>query len=359
MTDERPIWQNPWLVWAGLFVIAVAGLLRRLVGGHVPGDLTAYLHAADMFAAGLDVYSSARFEMPRYGGFPYNYAPGTLYLIAPLSWLSSTVAASLDWIARLAALALMVRVLARDLFDIKPAWIALAAVMLEPLAVDLLRSNLVTYLLAAFVWVVSVSRRDANPRDFAMLFMIGVLVSFKPLWLTPMAFVLLLERRWKPLVALGTGMLPVVALSLVELEVLHAWLAHLSAIADHNPYITVWGVQPWVAASMTLLLGVAGVTILTRYREDRDAWLFACILILVWPRLVTYSFALTLPIVLMLIERKGLRGLLFSLPVLGPLPWLAREAQWLPDHQIEGILLLVWTVSVGVWLTVQIMREER
>lgn len=332
-----------------LVILAVLALIRRALMGHVPGDLTAYLHAADLFMAGENVYSDARFDASRYDGYPYNYAPGTLYLIAPLAWLDSSWAASLDWIARLAALAVTSRLMARHLFGISAVSILVVAVALEPLAVDLLRSNLVTFLMLAFVWVECVARRESiGSWSLVSLVIVGVLVAFKPMWIIPIGFALVLRRHWVRLAMVVLGGLGVAGLTLLNLELFPDWLSHLEQISVHNPYVSLWNIHSALGGLVAVVALSAGAWVVWKRPRHPDAWLLACATPVFWPRIVTYSFALVLPVVVWLIERLGwLRGLVLSAVVLGPVPWMVREYGTLPDHQLEGWLLMSWTACLG------------
>ena len=360
---------GPYLLAAALLV--VFELLRRLLAPQlfVPHDFTAYFHAADLFVAGENPYTDARFQAARYDGFPYNYFPGTLYLIAPLAFVPTHVALALDWVGRVVTLALSLGYLRRRILPKVPVQVVLGVALLhEPLLVDLLAGNLTTYLLGAGVAAVYLGdaqpRRPAGARAVALALMAGVVLAFKPFWILPAGFALVAARAWWALGATSAAMVAVLAASLPQARMLPSFLEHTQAMRAFYFSVDLLNLAP-ALLPVALLVGVAGGLALLRRGPRRWIWLYGCLSMPVWPRLASYSFILTLPVVLFLIRRWGWkRAGLYSLPMLGPLPFLLRRADPWPEQYPAEILELwshyLWTsvTAIVVFVILWRMGEE-
>lgn len=341
--SERPrLWENPNLVWACIGVLWMVGLIRRMFLGFVPGDFTAYLSAADLFVAGLDPYTDARFSTPRYDGFPYNYFPGTLFVIAPLAYVSTAVATSVDWVLRAVLLIFSAKVLQKHIVPKVPIhYVAVLMALHEPLMIDQLVGNMVTYLFAAWAAGLELSKRPQTWRWLGLAFICGVVISFKPFWLIPAGWIFVSRHRWKSLLALVFGVLSTSLLSLLLPQFFDSFSAHTHTMRDY--YFSVDLMTLFAPAYFVALLLAAAMAIVW-WRRYPSEWVFllGCVSVPVWPRVATYSYVITLPFSLYLMRRWGTKGLLFSVVTIGPLPWLMRDSGILPGEQLENWVMFVW-----------------
>jgi len=338
-TDPKPY-------YLAVGVLCLLELVRRAFLGYVPDDFTAYLSAADVFAAGQHPYGEAGLAAERYAGKPYNYLPGTLYFIWPLHALSTATAVALDWVARCAALLFALRVMWRRIApDLPFQFVLLVAVAHQPLLVDLLFGNVTTYLLAAWAGCVWVAHR---PRTVATCFaaaFCGLVLSFKPFWVLSGLFVLGAKRRWVELGCAAAGAAVVVVASLPFLDILGQYRDHLAAMAEFYYSVALMTFAPALIPVVAAAWLAAGVALVRR--NPGDAWIWSACAIVFWPRLGTYSYTMTLPVVLFFIARWGwLRGLAASAVLVGPIPWLLRTA---PGFE-KAFLLEAWTHWIWVWL---------
>lgn len=351
-SSEQGFGRDPKPYYLAFGVLAVLELLRRAFLGYVPDDFTAYLSAADAFVAGLDVYTPELFDVVRYNGKPYNYFPGTLYLIAPLAWVPTAVAASLDWVARVVVLVLTLRYLHRRILpDVGFQFALILAVLCEPLMVDMLFGNLVTYLLGAWACCVWLSEGEETAKRLAIAVGCGVLLAFKPFWFLAAGYPLFLHRKWKLLAAtvVGAALIGVASLTFPT----HWWpqfFAHTQKMRDFYYSIDLLNLAPALLPVAALVWGGAAIW-LDRKGDPQWAWLFGCVSIPVWPRLATYSYTLMLPVAFYLIRRWGwAKGLAYSAVLFGPIPWLLRVAPWVPGERLENWTHFVWTMVTGVVL---------
>ncbi len=351
-TDGERFGEDPKPFYLAFGLLAVLELVRRGFLGYVPDDFTAYLSAADAFVAGLDVYSPELFEVERYNGKPYNYFPGTLYLIASLAWVPTAVAAALDWVARVIVLVATLRYLHRRILpDVGFQFVLVVAVLCEPLMIDMLFGNLVTYLLGAWACCVWLSEGEQTLRRMAIAAACGVVLVFKPFWFLAAGYPLFLRRKWKLLAAtiVGAGLVTLASLTFPA-EWWPQFFAHTQKMRDFYYSIDFLNLAPALLPVVALVWGGAAIW-LDRKGDPEWAWLFGCVSIPVWPRLATYSYALMLPVVFFLIRRWGwARGLLYSAVIIGPIPWLLRVSTLLPGERLENWALFVWTMITGVVL---------
>lgn len=356
--STKPVWDQSRFVWGALLVLWAIGLWRRATGDLTPGDFTAYLSAADMFVAGLDPYTDVRFSQPRYDGFPYNYFPGTLWLIAPLAYLSTAVATSLDWVFRAVLLGTVAWVLRRRVVPEMPLHhVALVMALHEPLLIDGLVGNLVTYLLGAWAVCLEVSYRRPTWWTGVVAFLAGVVLTFKPFWLIPAGWIFVSRRQWGRTVAVSLGALSSLIVTLGMPSYWSTFASHTAEMRDFYFSVDLLGLYPPLFF-VALGVGVALALYLWWRYPSRWLYLLGCVSVPVWPRIATYEYMVTLPVTFFLIRRWGwLRGAGFSAVTVGPLPWLLRDAGVLPGEQLENWVMFVWVV-VAAGVMVRVLVEE-
>lgn len=360
--SESRFGADPKPYYLAIAVLVVAEFVRRAFLGYVPDDFTAYLSAADVFVAGQHPYGDAIFDAVRYNGKVYNYLPGTLWFVAPLAWVPTTVAVAVDWLARVAALGFAARVFWRRLLPDAPfQLVLLVAVFHEPITVDLLFGNVTTYLLAAFAACVWVAHREPSRRLYGVAFLAGLVLAFKPFWVFAGLFALASRRRWGLSIACAVGAGVIVLASLPFLDILPEYLARIGAMADFYYSVALGTFAPWAIPIVALAWLAAGVVLVRR--DVADAWIWGACTIPYWPRLGTYSYVMTFPLILFLVKRLGwLRGLLASMVFVGPLPWLLRTA---PGFEKDFILeawthwLWAWIASIAVLVLLLRSDDER
>lgn len=347
---------DPKPYWLALGVVVLMELVRRLAFGFVPDDFTAYLSAADVFAAGGNPYADYA-TSARYNGKPYNYFPGTLYLIVWMAWVPTVVAVVVDFVARVTALFFAIRWLARRVCTtLPPHFVFIIALACEPLFIDVLFGNLVSYLLAAWALCAALSERDVGLKEAAAAACAGVVFAFKPFWYFAGAYCFIVRKNWRGLVALTAGGGTIALLSLPHFEWRDTFVAHTQAMRDFYFSVDLLSLAP-------PLLGVAAVAwaaaAFALARRGGDwVWLFGCTSVIVFPRLATYSYSIMLPVVLFFVARWGaLRGLLYGAVLIGPIPWLLRVSTLLPGEQLENWTHFVWSWITAVVLFVVLWRD--
>jgi len=355
---EPRLWEHPDIVWAAIGAHGVVGLIRRLFFGFVPGDFTAYLSAADLFVAGLDPYTEARFSTPRYEGFPYNYFPGTLFVIAPMAYMSTVVATCTDWVLRAVLLIFAAKTMQKHIVPNLPIhYVAVLMTLHEPLMIDQLVGNMVTYLFAAWAACLELSKRAQTWRWLGLAFICGVVISFMPFWLIPAGWILVSRSRWRSLIALVLGVLSTPLASFLLPRFFDTFTAHTHAMRDY--YFSV-DLMSLFAPAYFVALPLAALFAIVWWRRHPSEWVFllGCVSVPIWPRVATYSYVITLPFSLYLTRRWGLaRGLSFSVVTLGPLPWLVRDSGFLPGEQLENYMMFVW-VCLAAFLCAYLLAAE-
>lgn len=348
--DHSPLWASPWLVWSAFGILVAWGLFQRAFLGLVPGDLSAYLSAADVFLAGADPYSEVLRESERYGGFPYIYLPGTLFLTAPLGFLPSAVVACLEWLARFAVLLGILKVMQRKIVpEMSMAMLALIALLQQPLWIDHWAGNIAIYLMGAWAVCLELSDRRESWGTLLGAFLCGIVIAFKPYWLIPAGWVLFSRGKYRSSAALVAGTAGVLSLSFALPEFLASYWVLNGEMRAFYQSVNWLDVAP-VLYAVLFVAGVGGALWFARKYPSRWVYMLGCVSMPIWPRLSSYSYVLTLPWTLYLVRRWGLgRGLAFSAVTIGPLPWILRDSTLLPEAQVEGWAFLVWTmVSVAV-----------
>ena len=341
---------KPYYLAFGL--LAVLELVRRGFLGYVPDDFTAYLSAADAFVAGLNPYTDELFTVARYNGKPYNYFPGTLYLIAPLGYLPTAVAAAVDWVMRMVVLVATLRFLHRRILpEVGFQFVLVVAALSEPLMIDLLFGNSVTYLLGAWALSVWLSEQPkTRPAHYGLAALVGLVTVFKPFWFLPAAWSLFVGRKWGPLAAAVGSIGSVTAASLTLPETIPAFFAHTQRMREFYYSVDFLNLAPWLLPVVGVAWGAAALWL--DRKGDRDwVFLWGCASIPLWPRLATYSYTMTIPIVLYLVRRWGwARGLAYSCIVIGPIPWLLRVSPLMPGERLELWAHFIWTIVTSVVL---------
>ena len=368
------LFERPWVrVACWLLFAAAIGTLAglRFAGAWPAGDLTAYLAAADVYAAGGNPYGAALREAERYAGYPYVYPPGTLPIIRPLAGVSTTVAGGLLTLLSGGLLVYVVGSLRRR-FDLSAplAPLAIGALLFGPVIADLLSANLAVVMLAANVAVADlVVGRDDERRALRLgaLTLLGVVLSFKFMWLLS-ALVLTAAVGWRQLessehandedggdewcyAVLGVALfafLPFFTLAAASLLVdptVTAWLDRLQWLRREFPAsLDILSLAPGL---YPITVGAA-TSLIWRYLDASldILWVAACCSVVAWPRLAPYSFALLLPALAHLARRLDPRHLaLLVLPMWGPVYWTVA----LPAGSLHARWLhVVWTMAVGI-----------
>lgn len=358
--DPLERWGRVGWFFLGLFAAAVA--LSRYLSAEVPLDFSAYLAAAQTFAAGENPYSAALFSAPNYQGFVYIYPPGTLPFLAPLTWAPAPVMAALESLLHLGALGLAMGWLRRRFELAAPLSICVGVAFLcYPFAYDYRVGNLGAYMLAALVgcaWMMEQPRQRAHHVAAAVL--LGVGLAFKPMWGLSAGAILLARRRWAAAAGLLVGAALVALLSFVAWNgapLLNDWWARLAELrAQRRSFSLLEWYAPLVVLVGLAWLGAA-LALLRRHRaRNPELWLWACTLLLIWPRISSYSYLIFIPVIAYFWRRWGWqRALLIAVPMLEPTAWLfaALDAVHL-QHQ----LLYAWAWGVALLLFVDLWRFE-
>ena len=339
--------------------LALAHAAVRWWTGHVPGDFAAAIAAAQAkWVHGASAYDLAALEaLPVYQGYPYIYLPGTLPMLWPVGVLPVEVVLAVDAIARVAALAWLGRWSTRR-FDLPLEWpqLALALLMFVPLGETFLHGNLVLYMFAAFGVTDALTRREVGgARGFAAGLALGVLLMFKPMWGIPCAFLAIWRSRWAITAGLAAGACVVGAASVAQPEELEAWREMVAATRAHWRVVDLgfFGAGGYVAGAIAWLAG--GAWLWTRRRGHALAWAWACVSMLAWPRVSTYSHMLMLPVLGALWSRFGWKvALAVALPMLGPIPF---GLGMLDDDGIaRQAVAYGWSACVAAWVVVAVVR---
>ncbi len=326
-----------------VFALMGAELYRRM-SSVVPTDVTAYLAAADVFAAGGNPYTTDIALSPRFEGYPFHYLPGVLYLIAPLQYVSARVASVGHLLASSVTLVGSIAYLA-DRFKLACSRALLVAVTLlfGPVAVALYVGNIPILLLGALLGVVWASDDRERPwRSRLVCGLAGLAITFKPTWAAPAGLALLGRRRWSLLAAFGAGLALPVALTAVDIELARAWSQRLTEVRGNllrtEETAIMW--QLWPVAVGTAAIG-AGVI---AWRRPESLWIFACAAVFCSPRLTPYSYVMTLPALAYLASRwPPWRLALLVLPIWGPAHWWLRVT----SHAWEQWTMYVWALAVA------------
>ena len=347
---------KPYYVALGFLVLLELG--RRAFMGYVPDDFTAYLTAADVFWGGGNPYADFE-QAARYVGKPFNYFPGTLYVLAWMAWVPTTVAVLVDFVARMAVLAVALRWIGKRILpDVSTHWIYMIALVCEPLMIDVLFGNLVSYLFGAWVCCVYLSEIEATPRRIAMGAACGVVFAFKPFWYPAAAYCFYVRRNWKGLAAVTAGGGSIAVLSLPHISWIESFMTHTRAMREFYISIDFPELAPMLYPA-AIIGWLALAWWMARRVPPEDSFLFGCTSIWIFPRIATYSYVLSLPLVLYCIRRFGvLRGLLLGCVLLGPLPWMLRVAPGWPMGRLENWAQFIWIVVLTVVVMVALIRDH-
>ncbi len=355
--------QDPKPYFLAIGVLIALEFIRRLFLGYVPDDFTAYLSAADTFAAGGNPYSDDILTQPRYNHKPFNYLPGTLWFLWPLHLFSTSVAAAFDWCLRILALGFAI-------FEIRRAaeshgthklplhFTFLLAVAFQPLLVDLLFGNIITYLLFALALILRLSRTSRQaPRILGGL-AAGLILAFKPYWVLPGLFIAVAKRSFALAASVSAGAALVVFASLPFWSWKDIYISHVQAMAAFYYSVAIQTLVPfWMVLVVIVAWCVAGGFLIRKNPEE--SWLFAFTSLVCFPRVGTYDYVLAFPLVLLLITRLGwLRGLMLGVVFWGPLPWILRtiKVEGLPTFVFEAWTHWLWMWAACIWVFALIWR---
>lgn len=340
-----------------LFVTAV-GVLAGMTatGRHIPGDLTAYLAAADVFASGGNPYGSALEQSEYWAGYPYVYPPATLYLLRPLLWASRAVIATFHVVVSTGLLLFSLwRLRRRYELDLPLGVLLVAATLFGPVTADILAGNLGLVMLAATVAAADLSDRAPAPHRMLGLALLGVLLSFKVFWLAPPVLMLSLGGRWRQLVSLSSGVAAVFVASAAMEPGLADWLSRLQWVRTHfSDSMDLLSLAP-----VLYPFAVAGaLTLVWKLRDSPVDLLYAagCCSVVAWPRLAPYSFVVLIPAIFELTRRQPPTKVLpVVVPMWGPLYWFFA----LPSGTITARWLhFLWACAVAVFLTYSLRRSS-
>lgn len=338
--------------------LAIAHALGRWWSGHVPADFAGYVAAAQArWVHGASAYDLSALEaLPVYQGYPFIYLPGTLPMLWPLGVLPVEVVLAADAVGRVVALACVGRWLTRR-FDLPLEWpqVALALGMFAPLGETFLHGNLALYMFAAFCAADALTAREVGgARGFAAGLALGCLLMFKPMWGIPCAWLAAWRGRWAVTAGLAAGACAVGGASVAQPGQMEAWRGLVEAARGQWRAVDlgVVGVGGYVAGGAAWLAG--GAWLWARRRGHELAWAWACVSLLAWPRVSTYSHALMAPLVCALWARAGWKvALAVSLPMLGPVPFLLGSVD-------GGFARLVasyaWSACLAAWVCFAIVR---
>lgn len=354
--------QDPKPYFLAIGALVVLELLRRLFLGYIPDDFTAYLSAADTFAAGQNPYSNDILSQPRYNGKPFNYLPATLWILWPLHLLSTPVAAAIDWCLRIAALGFSIQVFSRAVekhghHKLRLHFVFLLAVAFQPMLVDLLFGNIITYLFFALALILRLSNSEGL-KALGGGVIAGMILAFKPYWILPGLFIALAQKQQVLAAGIFVGAGMIVVASLPYLNWLEVYVAHVESMAAFYYSVAIGTFFSFPQIILTILAWCAAAGLLVR-KNPEESWLFAFTSLVCFPRIGTYDYVLAFPLVLLLITRLGwLRGLSLGVVFWGPLPWILRttEAEGLPPFIFEAWTHWIWMWIACVWSFVLIWR---
>jgi hypothetical protein len=338
----------------GATLLAVLGV--RLTGGLFPADLSAYLAAAETFAQGGNPYGSELTESSHFDGLPYVYPPGTLYLIAPLRWLPPPVLAAGHLVVAGGVLVWSVDRLDRRFdLDLPLGPTLLFVLLFGPVTSDLMVGNLAVILLGATVATAELADRNLDLPAAGALTLLGVVYSFKVLWLAPALLLLVAARRWGHLAALGAGLLVVAGLSALHPALVVDWIERVRWVRDRFPdSLDLLSLAPWFYPVALVAWLVAALR--AARHSPTAAWLAGCASLFAWPRLAPYSFVLALPPIAAALSRlPPRRSLLLPLALWGPVYWAAA----MPAGSFFGRWYhLLWAVVLA-GVTEAVRRDEQ
>jgi hypothetical protein len=346
--------------WAVVALLVLLEAGHRLLTGSVPPDLSAYVAAADVFASGKNPYGPALFESAHYGGFVYLYPPGTLPLIEPLALIPSNVISAVDVLLRTAAMIFALSWVRRVLdLDLPLAWLVLAAVFYEPFLADFMAGNLCAYMFAAFIACMWMGHDEPRMWHAFAAVGLGVVLAFKPMWGVPAGLVLLVRGRWKMAAGLVVGAGLVAGLSFLEWTgdlLVDSWLARIESVRAQYRSVDLLSLAPFLLPVAAIGWLAAGAQLVRRLgTQHPQLWLWACVSLVAWPRLGSYSYVLVLPALCFLWARWGWRkALLLSLAAFGPLPWMMRA---FGADYYHRALLFAWIWVIAAVIFVELTRE--
>ncbi|MFU8802596.1 MAG: hypothetical protein ACNA8W_02195 [Bradymonadaceae bacterium] len=340
-----------------LGVLLALELYRRLFLGYIPHDFGAYLAAADTFSRGLDPYSEAIFDSPLYQGYPYIYAPASLYLTLLVSHLPTVLVTALDAILRMAIFIASMGWLQKKL-QLRPDLPTLLFVgcFFAPFAFDFMTGNLETYMFFGLIVVVGLADRSGIAVPLLGGVIVGLLLFVKPMWLIAAVAALVALRGWLVLTGLIAGAMTATAVSLASQDLYTSWLARLGEVREFYGAVNYLEFSPWLYGLAIFAWAGAGLWILKTRGFGGDTWIYACTSIVIWPRIDLYSYMILLPVLLFLWrELGGVRAMLIALPLVGPLPWVLASY----DRIISLTVLLVWaSICAALVASVFIVGQE-
>ena len=350
------------LIWVFLALLTLALAISRYIDPELAVDFSAYLAAAQTFFAGENPYTTELYDAPNFQGYIYIYPPGTLPFLWPLTWFSSKLLAALETLLHLGAFALSARYLWRHFHLELPLSICLALALLwHPFTISYRSGNLAIYMFAAFVaciWLAQQPKQRAQHVLLAVL--LGIVLIFKPMWGLAAGIILLMRLRWASAAGLLAGALIVIGLSMMPWHgevLLDDWWARVTEIRlkFRSPSLLEY-YSPLLPA--VALLWLAGAVALLRRQRERnpDIWVWACVLLLTWPRISAYSYLIILPVIFYFWNRWDWRkALLLAAPTFDPIYWIFADSNGIHTYHH---MTYIWLLLVAGLLFVDLWRFD-
>jgi hypothetical protein len=346
-----------WLAPAAVLGLGVAEAARRLAARGLPTDLSAYVSAAQTFAARQDPYGRAIYDAPAWQGFPFVYCPAALWLLLPLALLPRAALLLGDLALRgCAAWWVAAQLRRRSALPRATVWeLLLLAWLYEPFVTDLMAGNLALYMLAALLAVLRLGEAARAPTQLAGGVGLGVAFGFKPMWGVAAGYAALQQRRWWVAAGLLAGAGSMLLISLAQGPLFGSWLRHLDEVRAAYRTCDALAISPVWLAIVALAWGVVAAWLLrpscagaAGAARGELTWLWGCASLIAWPRLAPYCYLALAPVLVAVAPALG-RGpaLLIAAPWLGPLPWLLGE-RWMPRVRYGWALALA--VGLAAWL---------
>jgi hypothetical protein len=171
--------------------------------------------------------------------------------------------------------------------------------------------------------------------DLGLGLVCGFLLGIKPYWLAAALPVLVLRGRYFGAAGVLAGLGTLVAVSVAtSAELWMGFLRKAAMAAKHGMTPDLWNID--------FKLGIVGVLIwtfsayLVWRRDHEDAWIYAFTAIIIWPRIVIYSYLILIPVIMYLIARRGRCGwflvLCYSIPVA-----LSAQLQWETGYPVLDV----------------------
>jgi hypothetical protein len=280
-----------------LLVCWVGIIWMRVSFDAMPYDLASYVAAADLFWSGADPYDVEQLVRAERGSrFLFIYPPLSLWLLWPLAVLTSSSVILIEALARALCVVYIARSLcARFSLTLHPVWALCLLSTSLTLISDASAGNVATYLVAAWLWLASVS--TWTPKRLLACSLLGVLFSIKPMWLLPVGATLVARGQpRRALLALGAGASLHALFTLYHWPLTSRWLDVVSFHTSYYGRFELWISQPWwTFALLACAWGFAALWLLRQDAASSWRWVWAGTSVVIWPRSGLYDDLLLLP----------------------------------------------------------------